>query len=151
MATANAASFRVAAKSMGETSRPELLELLLAEHGGDLFAARKAYPQAPEPWLDLSTGINPYPYPFADPPMESFTRLPQPDELHTLEGAARAAYRARMVAKVVAAPGSQAIINLMPHLVPGRRVGILECTYCEHARSWAAAAAEVTIHKDLAE
>jgi len=136
---------------MRETSHPEVPELPIAGHGGNLFAARKAYPQAPEPWLDLSTGINPYPYPFADPPMESFTRLPQPEELHTLEAAARAAYRAPMVAKVVAAPGSQAIINLMPHLVPGRRVGILGCTYCEHARSWAAAAAEVTIAKDLAE
>jgi cobalamin biosynthesis protein CobC len=135
---------------MRETSHPEVPKLPIAGHGGNLFAARKAYPQAPEPWLDLSTGINPYPYPFAKPPMESFTRLPQPEELQTLEAAARAAYRAPAVAEIVAAPGSQAIINLMPHLVPGRRVGILGCTYCEYARSWAAACAEVTIAKDLA-
>ena len=134
---------------MRETSRPDLPELLLAEHGGNLFAARKAYPQAPEPWLDLSTGINPYAYPFAHPPMESFTRLPQPDELRALEAAAATAYRAPAAAEVVAAPGSQAIVNWLPRLLPARRVGILGFTYCEHARSWAANGAELTVVEDL--
>src|SRR6476661_1427893 len=32
-------------------------------HGGDLGAARRRFPGAPEPFIDLSTGINPYPYP----------------------------------------------------------------------------------------
>src|ERR1700730_10191204 len=149
MATANAASFRVAAKSMGETSRPELLELLLAEHGGDLFAARRAYPQAPEPWLDLSTGINPYAYPFAHSPLESFTRLPQPEELRAVAAAAAMAYRAPAAVEVVAAPGTQAIMNWLPHLVPARRVGILGVTYCEHARSWATSGADLTVVEDL--
>ncbi|HEX3495729.1 MAG TPA: threonine-phosphate decarboxylase CobD [Methylocella sp.] len=134
---------------MRETSCPDLPELLLAEHGGDLFAARRAYPQAPEPWLDLSTGINPYAYPFACPPLESFTRLPQPDALRKLEAAARAAYRAPAFAEIVAAPGSQAIINLLPHLVPARCVGILGVTYCEHARSWAASGADLSVVADL--
>ena len=34
-------------------------------HGGDLGAARRLFPGAPEPFIDLSTGINPYPYPVA--------------------------------------------------------------------------------------
>jgi cobalamin biosynthesis protein CobC len=135
---------------MRENSRQGLPELPLAGHGGNLFAARRAYPQAPEPWLDFSTGINPYAYPFTDPPMEGWTRLPQPEALATLEAAARASYRAPMGAEVVAAPGSQAIINWLPHLVPARCVGILDFTYCEYARSWAAAGAEVTIAEDLA-
>ncbi|MGH6846580.1 MAG: threonine-phosphate decarboxylase CobD [Methylocella sp.] len=134
---------------MRETSFPDLPELFLAEHGGDLFAARRAYPQAPEPWLDLSTGINPYAYRFAWPPLESLTRLPQPDELGMLEAAARAAYRAPAFAEIVAAPGSQAIINLLPHLVPARRVGILGVTYGEHARRWAASGAELSVVEDL--
>jgi cobalamin biosynthetic protein CobC len=134
---------------MRETSRPELPELLLAEHGGNLLAARRAYPQAPEPWLDLSTGINPYAYRFAHPPMEGFTRLPQSEELRALEAAAAMAYRAPAAAEVVAAPGTQAIINWLPHLVPARRVGILGVTYCEHARSWATSGAELTVVEDL--
>jgi cobalamin biosynthesis protein CobC len=126
-----------------------LLELLLAEHGGNLPAARRAYPQAPEPWLDLSTGINPYAYPFAHSPIESFTRLPQPEELRALEAAAAMAYRAPAAAEVVAAPGTQAIMNWLPHLVPARRVGILGVTYCEHARSWATSGADLTVVEDL--
>ncbi len=121
----------------------------LAEHGGNLFAARRAYPQAPEPWLDLSTGINPYAYPFADPSLESFTRLPEPEALRGLEAAAATAYHAPAFAEIVAAPGSQTIINLLPHLVPARRVGILGVTYCEHARSWAASGAEPAVVEDL--
>jgi cobalamin biosynthesis protein CobC len=134
---------------MRETSCLELTELLPAEHGGNLFAARRAYPQAPEPWLDLSTGINPYAYPFTDPPMESFTRLPQPEELRALEAAAAMAYRAPAAAEVVAAPGTQAIINWLPYLLPARRVGILGVAYCEHARSWTASGAEITVVEDL--
>jgi len=135
---------------MRENSRQDVPELPLAGHGGNLFAARRAYPQAPEPWLDLSTGINPYAYPFATPPLERFTRLPQPDELCALEAAARAAYRAPVVAEVVAAPGTQAIISMLPHLVPARRVGILGFTYCEYARSWEEVGVEVTIAEDFA-
>ena len=31
-------------------------------HGGDLDWARRRFPDAPEPWVDLSTGINPIAY-----------------------------------------------------------------------------------------
>jgi cobalamin biosynthesis protein CobC len=151
MVTASAASFKVAAnKSMREASRPSSPELPLAEHGGNISAARRAYPLAPEPWLDLSTGINPYAYPFSGPPLESFTRLPQPEELRALEAAAALAYRAPAEAAIVAAPGTQAIVNWLPHLLPARRVGILSFTYCEHARSWATSGADLTVVEDLA-
>ena len=123
--------------------------MLPAEHGGNLLAARRAYPQAPEPWLDLSTAINPYAYPFAPPPMESFTRLPQPEELRALEAAAAFAYRVPAEVGIIAAPGTQAIVNWLPHLLPARRIGILGFTYCEHARSWANGGAELTVAEDL--
>lgn len=127
-----------------------MAELPLDGHGGHLIAARKAYPQAPEPWLDLSTGINPCAYPFVNPPPERLTQLPQEEELRALEDAARAAYRVPKHAEVVAAPGSQALIGWLPRLVPARRVGILGFTYNEHAQSWTNAGAEVTIPDDVA-
>jgi len=136
---------------MCETSRQGSPYLPLSGHGGDLFAARRLYPQAPQPWLDLSTGINPFSYPFADLPVESWTRLPQPEELAILEAAARVAYRAPETAEIIAAPGSQALINWLPRLVPARRVGILGFSYCEHVRSWERIGAGVTIAEDLAE
>jgi cobalamin biosynthetic protein CobC len=136
---------------MRENSRQGSPELPLAGHGGNLFAARRAYPQAPEPWLDLSTGVSPYAYPFAGPPPESLTRLPQPEELAMLEAAARAAYRAPIGADVIAASGTQTIISLMPHLIRAPRVGILGFAYCEHAQTWERAGAEVIIAKNLTE
>jgi cobalamin biosynthetic protein CobC len=120
------------------------------EHGGNLAAARLAFPMAPEPWLDLSTGINPYSYPVPELGREAFTRLPEPEALRGLEQAARHAYRAPPQTQVVAAPGSQALIGLLPRLLPPGRVGVLGFTYAEHAAAWRAAGAEVTIVADLA-
>ena len=37
---------------------------------------RARFPQAPEPWIDLSTGINPWPYPLDSPQPEVLQRLP---------------------------------------------------------------------------
>ena len=34
------------------------------ERGGRLDVAREAYPDAPQPWIDLSTAISPWSYPF---------------------------------------------------------------------------------------
>jgi cobalamin biosynthesis protein CobC len=135
----------VSDKSMDEASCPAGPLASQAEHGGNLSAARLAYPQAPEPWLDLSTGINPYSYPFGELPPDCFTNLPCPGELRALEEAAAAVYRIPLHAQVVAAPGTQAIINWLPRLIPARRVGILGFTYCEFVRSWATTGAEVTI------
>lgn len=117
-------------------------------HGGDLGAARAAFPSAPEPWIDLSTGINaiPYPVPPFDPAL--WTGLPEPGAIAGLEAAAARAYGTAS-ARVVAAPGTQALIQWLPHLVPARRVGILGLTYGEHASCWAAAGVSVSIVQDL--
>ena len=40
---------------------------------------------APEPFIDLSTGINPVPYPFAAPAARAFTRLPEPEDEAALQ------------------------------------------------------------------
>ncbi len=107
-------------------------------HGGHLAEARHLFPGAPEPFLDLSTGINPIPY--ALPPLgpESFTRLPEPDAVAALEHIAATAYGATDPGMVVAAPGTQILIDLLPRLWPSpRSVAVLGPTYAEHARAWA--------------
>ncbi len=119
-------------------------------HGGNLVAARRAFPAAPEPWLDLSTGINPFSFPVPELLRELFTRLPEPEALRAVEQAARRAYRASESCAVVAAAGSQALVGFLPRLVPARRVGILGFTYAEHEIAWRATAAEVAIVEDLA-
>src|SRR6267142_245987 len=39
-------------------------------------------------------------------------------------------------ATIVAAPGTQALIQLLPRLVPRSRVAIVGPTYAEHERGW---------------
>ncbi|MDJ1159464.1 threonine-phosphate decarboxylase CobD [Chelatococcus sp. SYSU_G07232] len=114
-------------------------------HGGDLGAARAAFPLAPEPWLDLSTGINPVPFPLPDIAPELWQRLPDRGEQALLEAAAARAYAAGREAQVVAAPGTQALIQLLPRLRPPGRVAVLGPTYAEHAYRWQADGHAVTV------
>lgn len=105
-------------------------------HGGDLDEARRLFPDAPEPWIDLSTGINPAPYPLPDLGEAVFQRLPAPGDLAALEATAAAAYGAADPATVVAGPGTQALINWLPRLRPPGRVAVVGPTYAEHALAW---------------
>lgn len=115
------------------------------DHGGDLSAARARFPDAPEPWIDLSTGINPRPYPVGALPDDCFGRLPAPSALRELETVAARAYDAPDPQAVVAAAGAQALIQLLPRAVSGRRVGVLGPTYAEHAASWRRAGRDVAL------
>lgn len=105
-------------------------------HGGDLATARTLFPEAPEPWIDLSTGINPIPYPLPALPLSLWTRLPGADDEAALIAAARAAYRVPAHAGIVAAPGTQILIELLPRLASAGPVAILGPTYAEHGHSW---------------
>jgi cobalamin biosynthetic protein CobC len=120
----------------------------LRYHGGNLDAARRLFPEAPLPWIDLSTGINPLPYPVGEIPRNAWTRLP---DVKALEHVARAAYRAEQRTEAVAAPGTQALIQWLPRVFSVRRVGILGFTYSEHAACWRAAGAEVVTVATLAD
>lgn len=104
-------------------------------HGGDLTAARQLFPGAPEPFIDLSTGINPNPYPLPALGAELFARLPDAAAVGRLATVAASTYGAPSAANVVAAPGTQILLPLVAGLVrPGRAV-VLSPTYNEHARA----------------
>src|SRR5262249_55921546 len=85
---------------------------------------------------DLSTGINPFPYPILDFDRAALTRLPDPAALAGLLTAARAYYRIPGEAGLVAAWGTQQLIQVLPRLIPGERVNIAGPTYSEHEVSW---------------
>jgi cobalamin biosynthetic protein CobC len=114
----------------------------LAYHGGNLGAARRLCPDAPQPWIDLSTGINPFAYPLPALTPELWTRLPEPDALAALEAAAARRYSARPE-QIVAASGTQAIIQWLARLRPSACVGILGFSYGGHAQAWRVAGARV--------
>jgi cobalamin biosynthetic protein CobC len=118
-------------------------------HGGRLAEARVRFPAAAAPFLDLSTGINPHAYPVATLSEAVFTRLPEPQDHAALEAGAAVAYGVTDPAMVVAAPGTQLLIGLLPRLLAQARIAVLGPTYSEHAASWRAAGAEVIETTDL--
>ena len=105
-------------------------------HGGDLGELRRTFPDAPLPWLDLSTGINPVPYPV--PPVEAsaWLRLPEAAEDLALREAAARAYGARGADRIVPAPGTQILIETLPRLLAPTEVAVVGPTYAEHAAAW---------------
>jgi cobalamin biosynthetic protein CobC len=118
-------------------------------HGGDLGEVALRYADAPTPWIDLSTGINPVAYPIADLPAEAWSRLPSRAAEAALLEAAAERYGVRDPATIVAAPGTQALIQLLPRLVPRSTVAIVGPTYEEHEACWARHGHEVRIVRSL--
>ena len=88
-----------------------------AHHGGRLGAARIAYAQAPQPWIDLSTGINPRSYPAPRARGVTLNRLPDTGELARLEAVAAAAFGVADPARVVATGGTEPALRLLPFVV----------------------------------
>jgi cobalamin biosynthetic protein CobC len=84
-------------------------------------------------------------------PLEVFTRLPEPDALRGLEAIAATAYGVPDASMVVAAPGTQILISLLPRLFPQEDIGVLGPTYAEHQANWAGLGARVHHATDLRE
>ncbi len=110
----------------------------MLEHGGRLRAAADRWRIPLADWLDLSTGIAPWPYPLPAPPADVWLRLPEDDD--GLEAAARAYYGTD---RLLALPGSQAAIRWLPRLLPPARVAMPSPLYNEHPAAWRAAGHEV--------
>ncbi|WP_334184412.1 threonine-phosphate decarboxylase [Novosphingobium sp.] len=88
-------------------------------HGGRVSEAARAYGGAPADWLDLSTGLNPRPWPVTQP--VDWTALPDPDALARLE--AEAARHFGVAPNLCCAvPGSETALRLLAKALdlPGR-------------------------------
>ncbi|MEM6479412.1 MAG: aminotransferase class I/II-fold pyridoxal phosphate-dependent enzyme, partial [Pseudomonadota bacterium] len=114
------------------------------DHGGGIDAAIALHGGERADWLDLSTGINPRPYPLTDIAFESWTALPDARAMARLVEAARRFWQVPDGADILAAPGASALIAQIPYLAPPSRVRIAERTYNEHAASFRMAGWEVT-------
>lgn len=113
------------------------------KHGGDLTEAMAQHGGTPDVWLDLSTGINPRPWPVPELPDASWQRLPSRADEARLLDAARAAYNVPASVEIVAAPGTQMLIQWLPYLAAPGAVAIVSPTYNEHAAAWNVAGREV--------
>jgi cobalamin biosynthetic protein CobC len=107
----------------------------LHRHGGRLAQARALFPEAPEPWLDLSTGVNPVPW--AGEGAADDSRLPDPEAVAALEAAAAAMFGVA-ADHVAAVPGTELALRLLPSVTGAKNVGIVSPTYGSHEQAWAA-------------
>lgn len=112
-------------------------------HGGDINQAMRLASNMGldagvyEDWLDLSTGINPIPYPLPLISSESWQRLPSCEAMDTLLDAALDYYGAPERKHLIAGPGTALLIQLLPSLFKPQSVSILQPTYGDHQRAWA--------------
>ena len=94
------------------------------DHGGGLDAAIARWGGTRDSWLDLSTGINPVPYPVGALPDDAWTALPDEAAQNRLDMAARRFWSVPDDAALLAAPGASALIAKIPSLWPRGKVWI---------------------------
>ena len=121
------------------------------DHGGNLDTARRAWGGERHEWLDLSTGINPIPYPVPDLDAELWTALPDDTALANLIAAGRRFWNIPANLSLLAAPGASALIAALPGLRDPQRVAIESPTYNEHAGSFSAHGWEIVSPDEVAE
>lgn len=83
-------------------------------HGGGLVAARRHFGEGD--WIDLSTGINPHPWPGAAAMAFDWQRLPDPEALAALEATAASCFSVDS-RHICAVPGSEIGLRLVGALV----------------------------------
>ncbi|WP_019960822.1 threonine-phosphate decarboxylase CobD [Woodsholea maritima] len=116
-------------------------------HGGLLDAMKRDFAHAPQPWLDLSTGINPWPYALGPLHPDSLTHLPTETAKAQCLGAMAQAWQAKATS-ITLIPGSELIIRLLPNLIAPRRVALTRPMYSDHERIWRRAGVEIVIADD---
>jgi cobalamin biosynthetic protein CobC len=116
----------------------------LTYHGGRADAAARLYPDAPSPWLDLSTGINPVAWEGADVPLAALRALPSPADLVALHQAAALAFGAQAMA-ITALPGSEIGLRALGDLALPHPWHVVAPSYRTHE---AALPGATTIHAE---
>ncbi|MBL4612589.1 MAG: aminotransferase class I/II-fold pyridoxal phosphate-dependent enzyme [Emcibacter sp.] len=122
------------------------------KHGGD---PGLLYPHMKRPWIDLSTGINPWGYPWmermdAQDIFLASSRLPTAADYGRCQNA-YARYLGGEAGDITLAPGSQALIECLPTLFEKQTVYIAGPTYSEHEICWRRAGHDVRIFQDMAD
>jgi len=117
------------------------------QHGGAIDRMKTAFPQAPTPWIDLSTGINPWPYRGSGLDAAVYDRLPTQAAFTNCRNALSEATNARPES-ICLAPGSELLIRLLPHLLSCRRVAILDPSYGDYSEVWRHAGSDLIETED---
>ncbi len=119
-------------------------EIAPRDHGGGVDKAAAQWGGARGEWLDLSTGINPFPYAIPAFDSQDWTALPDTAAMDSLRDAARAFWKIPSDADIVCAPGASALIAALPTILSGNSVHIPQPTYNEHAAAFTARGWNIT-------
>lgn len=117
---------------------------LMPEHGGRLSDASRRDGLKRHDWLDLSTGINPWPYPITPIDAGACQALPDQDQAlhkvavryylgHPLGADENGSPESLMLLNI---PGSQWAIEQLPHCVGSGSVALPDIGYREHQWRW---------------
>ena len=126
---------------MDDAKLPSLTDSV--PHGGNVDWATAVFGEPSQGWLDLSTGINPHAYAFSKIQDRWWHRLPTASDIRELCRAAAQYYDVPDANCIVAVPGSQAAIQLLPRLRGRTKVAIVSPTYGEHRHVWQSAGHDV--------
>lgn len=112
-------------------------ELTPLRHGGNLSDAIQEFGGQRDDWVDLSTGISPWPYPIPSINESLWHSLP-PNQEALLTAAAH--YYDCDATNITVTPGSQLAIRLIPTLIESNQtVAVPFIGYQEHAHAWQSA------------
>ncbi|WP_407494908.1 threonine-phosphate decarboxylase [Pseudooceanicola sp. MF1-13] len=114
------------------------------DHGGRIDRAMATFGGTRDDWIDLSTGINPVPYPLPDLPAPLWTALPDAAASQALIAAARQFWSVPEGASILPIPGASIAIAQVPRLAVPATVMIRTPSYNEHAAAFQAAGWSVT-------
>jgi len=121
------------------------IDVRFYERGGRLDVAREVYPDAPQPWIDLSTAISPWSYPFPALSQSEMHRNPDAAALQRVTTAAKKAYRAPSIADAVPLPGVNIGLSVLPWFFrEPKRMALLAPEHSGHAAAWEAAGHSVS-------
>ena len=118
-------------------------------HGGRLDEAMARYGGVSRDWLDLSTAISPKSYPVPEISNRAWQQLPQQRAIEALNHAARRAYGAPAKAPCAVGGGTQAFIQVLPHMFKPQTIAIAGFTYQEHGACWQRAGHSVLVADGL--
>jgi len=105
---------------------------IIRDHGGGIDVAVTQFGGIRQDWLDLSTGINPVPYPIPPIAPDAWNALPDKSATDELETVARRFWGVPDGAATLAAPGASSVIARIPYLVETGNVRVESRTYNEH-------------------
>lgn len=119
----------------------------MRDHGGNLDWAVAEFGGALADWIDLSTGINPAPYPIGDIPAEAWAVLPRKSTMAHLCDIAADCYGT--TAAIAPLSGATGAIQAVPYLRTRGTARVIGPTYNEHAAALRSAGWTVEMVADL--